>query len=83
MSISLMLTSISTLLAQTPSNGATQPSSIVNLLLSAIVSSGVVVALLTYWLTRRKTRAETEKTELEAEKLRRELVKVFKGFPRA
>jgi len=62
------------------SSGASQSINIVNLVLS-IVSSGVVVALLTYWLTRRKTRAETEKTELEAEKLRRELSQGLQGIP--
>ena len=68
-------------LSQMDSSGATQSINIVNLLLSAIVSSGVVVALLTYWLTRRKMRAETEKTELEAEKLRRELSQGLQGIP--
>jgi len=66
-----MLTSISTLLSQTPSNGATQSSSILILLLSGVVS-GLLVASLNYLFTRRKTQAETEKLELEVQKLRRE-----------
>jgi hypothetical protein len=74
-----MLTSISTLLAQTPSGGATQSISVVNVLLSGVVS-GVVVALLSYWLTRRRTRAETEKLELEVEMLRRELSQSLQGI---
>lgn len=45
---------------------------ILNLLLSGLLS-GIVVAILNYLLTRRKTKAEIEKLELEAEKIRMEI----------
>lgn len=76
-----MLTAVTPSLSPIDSTAPTQSVNMLNLVLSAIVSSGVVVALLTYWLTRRKTRAETQKTELEAEKLRRELNQGLQGIP--
>ena len=45
-------------------------------LLSALISgvvSGVLVALLNYWLTRKKTLAEIKFIEMQAEKIQREL----------
>ena len=50
-----------------------------NLLLSGVVS-GLLVAFLNYWVTRRKTRAETDKLELEVQKLRRELSQDLQGI---
>jgi len=51
--------------------------------LLAGVVSGVVVAVLNFVLTRRKTRAEIAKLELDAEKLRRELSQSIDAIPGA
>lgn len=54
-----------------PTSQATLP-----LLISALISgvlSGVIVALLNYWLTRRKLTAEISFIEVQTEKIRREL----------
>jgi hypothetical protein len=55
-------------------------------LLAALISgvlSGVIVALLNYWLTRKKLQAETKFIEVQAEKIRRELNLTVDGISAA
>jgi hypothetical protein len=56
---------------------ATQSPSFANLLLPGLIS-GVVVAVVGYFLTRGKTKAETKKLEVESEKIRLESEKIRK-----